>query len=515
MILRRESTSRDSLASVQAMGRLQGVKPIAVLDIGSNSVRLVVYEHHARTLTPLFNEKSACALGRGVAKTGEIAQKNAEIALKAIARFGLVTKLMDVPKVHIIATSAVREARNGRAFMDRVEQLMETKGHILPGEEEAHFASRGIVSGMPEFVGLVGDLGGGSLEFASVAPGQETKGETFELGVIRLQDDSDLSPVEAVKIATRKLKNSRVLNACECDVFCAIGGTWRAFASLMQVRENYPLHLVHGYEVKAKDAMKLAKLLVKDAGKVDGIETVSRARRDLLAYGAAAMIGVLEAGNFKKIVFSSLGVREGYLFDRLSKAEAAKDPLIEACEEICFLRSRSGQHAVELEDFSQRFLAAIGVPETEAQRRLRIASCLLSDIGWRGHRDYRGEQSVDLIAYSSLLGVNHGGRAFMAEVLAVRYMGLKHTSSSRGLNSLMGEKAHNYARSLGALLRMAYVLSGAMPGILPVVEFGLVGQRLELILPGEFSFLDGLRLQSRLKQLAGHLGYAESLVLVR
>lgn len=510
MVLRRESPDSD-----QAMGRLQGVDPIAVLDIGSNSVRLVVYEHHARTLTPLFNEKSACALGRGVAKTGKIADKNAEIALKAIARFGLVTKLMEVPIVYVIATSAVREASNGRAFMDKVELLMDAKGHILSGEEEAHFAARGIVSGMPDFVGLVGDLGGGSLEFAAVGKGNDIQGETFELGVIRLQDESDLSPVEAIKIATKRLKKSKILKECECDVFCAIGGTWRAFADLMQVREEYPLHLVQGYEVKAKEAMKLAKLLVDDKEDVEGLEHASGARRGLLAYGAAALIGVLEAGNFKTIVFSSLGVREGYLFDRLSHEEAAKDPLIEACEEICFLRSRSVLHAVELEEFSERFLAAIGEQETEPQQRLRIATCLLSDIGWRGHRDYRGEQSVDLVAYSALLGVNHAGRAFMAEVLAVRYMGLKHTSSSQELTTIMGEKAHFNAQSLGALIRLAYVLSGAMPGILPVVEFGVIGQRLELILPGEFSFLDGLRLRSRLKQLAVHLGYEDSLVVIR
>ena len=289
---------RESGATGQAIGRLAGVEPIAVLDIGSNSVRLVVYEHHARTLTPLFNEKAACALGRGVASSGKIAETNMQLALKAIARFGLVTKLMGVQKVHILATSAVREASNGASFMAEVEVLMEAKGHVLSGEEEAHYAAKGIVSGMPDFVGLVGDLGGGSLEFASVEKGKDTTGETFALGVIRLQDDSDMSPEKATKIAAKRLKDFKVLNACECDVFCAIGGTWRAFASLMQVRENYPLHLVQGYEVKAKDAMKLAKLLVEDAQNVEGIETVSRARRDLLAYGAAALIGVLEAGDF-------------------------------------------------------------------------------------------------------------------------------------------------------------------------------------------------------------------------
>ncbi len=498
--------------TVQAMGRLSGVDPIAVLDIGSNSVRLVVYEHHARTLTPLFNEKAACALGRGVASSGKIAQKNADLALKAIARFGLVTKLMGVETVHVLATSAVRESSNGPAFMGQVEILMDAKGHVLSGAEEAHYAARGIVSGMPEFEGVVGDLGGGSLEFASVERGKDIEGETFALGVIRLQDDSDLSPKEAVKLATKRLKKSQILNGCECEVFCAIGGTWRAFASLMQVREDYPLHLVQGYEVRAKDAVKLAKLLVEDAEKVEGIETVSRARRGLLAYGAAALIGVLEAGDFKRVVFSSQGVREGYLFDRLAPEEAALDPLIQACEEICYLRSRSVSHALELEDFTKRFLAALGQSETDSQKRLRIASCLLSDIGWRGHRDYRGEQSVDLIAYNALLGVNHCGRAFMAEVLAVRYMGLKHKSSSRALNSLMGDKAHEHAKTLGAVIRMAYVLSGAMPEILPQIEFEVSETRIGLILPGEFSFLDSLRLQSRVKQLAVHLGREDGVV---
>lgn len=505
---------REKGAVIQAMERLSDVDPIGVLDIGSNSVRLVVYEHHARTLTPLFNEKAACALGRGVASSGEIAEKNEGLALKAIARFGLVTKLMGVEKVHVLATSAVREASNGPEFMGKVEILMDAKGHVLSGEEEAHYAARGIVSGMPHFEGLVGDLGGGSLEFASVEKGKYTKGETYALGVIRLQDDSDLSPKEALKITAERLKNSQVLNDCKCDVFCAIGGTWRAFASLMQVREDYPLHLVQGYEVKATDATKLAKLLVEDAEKVEGIETVSRARRGLLAYGAAALIGVLEASDFKRVVFSSQGVREGYLFDRLSPVEAELDPLIQACEEICFLRSRSASHALELEDFTQRFLDGIRAHESTAQKRLRIACCLLSDIGWRGHRDYRGEQSVDLIAYNALLGVDHPGRAFMAEVLAVRYMGLKHKSSSRALNSLMGESAHEYARTLGALIRMAYVLSGAMPEILPLVRFEVSESRVALVLPGEFSFLDSLRLQSRVKQLAVHLGRENGVVVL-
>jgi exopolyphosphatase/guanosine-5'-triphosphate,3'-diphosphate pyrophosphatase len=421
---------------------------------------------------------------------------------------------MQVKTVHILATSAVREATNGALFMEQVEMLMQCKGHILSGVEEAHYAARGIVSGIPDFAGLVGDLGGGSLEFSAVNAGKDTQGATYELGVIRLQDESDLTPEKVMKIARKQLEKCDILKSGANDVFCAIGGTWRAFAHLMQIRGDYPLHLVQGYEVKAEDALKLACLLVKKGEEVEGVESVSRSRRPLLAYGAAVLIPVLETGRFSTIVFSSLGVREGYLFDRLSEAEAKLDPLIQACEEMCYLRSRSVNHAQELVDFTSRFMKVLGENESTRESRLRHASCLLSDIGWRGHRDYRGEQSVDLIAYSALMGVDHPGRAFMAEALAVRYMGLKHKSSSQNLADLMGKKAQYCARTLGALMRMAYVLSGAMPQILPRIRFEADEDELLLVLPGEFSFLDSLRLQSRLSQLARHLEREESRIIV-
>ncbi len=222
------------------------------------------------------------------------------------------------------------------------------------------------------------------------------------------------------------------------------------------------------------------------------------------------MAAVLERGDFKNIVFSSHGVREGYLFDRLEAKEAKKDPLIVASEEICYLRARSVVHAGELVKFTEKFMKEMGEKENSSQQRLRHAACLLSDIGWRGHRDYRGEQSVDLVAYSALIGVDHPGRAFMAEILAVRYMGLNHKSSSQQLSELMGEKTQYRARTIGALIRLAYVLSGAMPQILPKIKFEITAKKLILVLPGEFSFLDSLRLQSRLAQLAQHLEIDQS-----
>ena len=231
------------------------VAPVAVLDIGSNSVRLVVYERLSRALTPVFNEKAACALGRGVATSGRIAEENLRLAVQAIRRFALITRLMHVVDVHVIATSAVREAANGAEFMREVTGLMRQPGMGVSGAGGAHFAALGVVSGIPGFEGVVGDFGGGSLELSLVTEGADAPGETLQLGAIRLQDDSNMSPPKAHELAQVQLERSNVVLPGRMRDFCAIGGTWRSLAKLVQIRQNYPLHMVHNFVAKAEDVL--------------------------------------------------------------------------------------------------------------------------------------------------------------------------------------------------------------------------------------------------------------------
>jgi len=500
-------------ADPTAQGRIRGATPVAVLDIGSNSVRLVVYERLARSLTPLYNEKSSCALGRGVGQTGRLAYESIDRALTAIQRFALVTRLMRAGEVHVLATSAVRDASNSQAFVDAVEATMRAKVEVLTGEQEAHYAALGVVSGIPDFAGIVGDLGGGSLELSSIADGHDAVGETHELGVIRLQDDTGQSPAKARELGRSRLQQSALLKRRPGGQFCAIGGTWRALAKVHQVLRSYPLHMVQHYVTKASDLSKLCEDIVDAAasGKtIPGSDSASSSRRDLLPYGAAVMLEVIRAGRFDSVVFSALGVREGYLYGQLSPEEQAEDPLVQGAEEMSVLRSRSPAHAVDLMDFTGEFLSAIHVRETAAEERLRKVACYLSDIGWRGHPDYRGEQSVDMVAYGSLSGVDHPGRAFLAEVLAVRYMGLKHKSQSQDLTSLSGPAANMKARLLGATFRVAYPMSAAMPGVLPRTHFTLDGGRLTLRLPSDLAFLAGEHLEGRLEQLASVAGIKSS-----
>lgn len=504
-------------ADPSAQGRIKGALPVAVLDIGSNSVRLVVYERHARALTPLYNEKSSCALGRGVASSGKLAEENVQRALTAIKRFALVARLMKVGATHILATSAVRDASNRASFVAAVEQIMGAPVRVLSGEEEAHYAALGVLAGIPDFAGVVGDLGGGSLELSAMEQGQDSRGETHELGVIRLQDDSKNSATKARTLARSRLKASVLAERPAGGSFCAIGGTWRSLAKLHQVLKDYPLHMVQHYAVPAAEIAKFCEDIVDAvaAGKsMPGAELASSSRRDLVPYGAAVLAEVLRVGRFDTVVFSALGVREGYLFSLLEPEQQRLDPLLEAAEEMSVLRSRSPRHAEDLVDFTAELLTAIGASETPAEKRLRVVACYLADIGWRGHPDYRGEQSVDLIAYGSLTGVDHPSRAFLAEVLAVRYMGLKHKSISQALLNLAGPGASQRARTIGAAFRVAYPMSAAMPGILPRTSFEMVGGRLVLRLPEDLAFLSGEHLAGRLDQLAGVVGIKSTGIVV-
>ncbi|GLQ57687.1 Ppx/GppA phosphatase family protein [Devosia nitrariae] len=504
-------------ADPTAQGRIKGASPVAVLDIGSNSVRLVVYERHARSLTPLYNEKVACALGRGMAANGRLADENVARALTAIKRFALVARLMRTGQVHVLATSAVRDASNRDAFVEAVEAIMDVRVNVLSGEEEAHYAALGVVAGYPDFIGMVGDLGGGSLELSSIADGSDTNGETYELGVIRLQDDSGGSPTRATEIVRSRLRSAS-LNANRRDgTFCAIGGTWRTLAKIHQNLRGYPLHMVQHYTVRADDMIKLCSEIVSAGGSnksYPGSEHASSSRRELVPFGAAVLGEVLKAGRFDRVTFSALGVREGFLFSLLAPDEQRIDPLLQGAEEMSVLRSRSPAHTRDLIEFTDKFVAAARLEETNEQMRLRRVACLLADIGWRAHPDYRAEQSIDSVAYSALNGIDHPGRAFLSEVLAVRYVGIKRKGVAAPLLSLADSEASARAKLIGALFRVAYPMSAAMPGVLPRVGFRVEGATLWLDLPRDLAFLDGEHLRGRLEQFAGVAQFGSSAVKI-
>jgi exopolyphosphatase/guanosine-5'-triphosphate,3'-diphosphate pyrophosphatase len=296
-----------------ARGRLPG-EPVAIVDIGSNSVRLVSYESRSRAPTPTFNEKALCGLGKGVAMTGLLHEDAVAKALAALQRFRVLCDTMRIHDVRGLATAAVRDAANGAQFLDRAERALGCRIELLSGQREARLSALGVVSSIYNADGVVGDLGGGSLELTDVKDGQCAPGITLPLGGLSLMDLSERSPKKAAKIVRETLATVKVLQGLIGRTFYAVGGTWRALARLHMRQRQYPMNVMHNYVIPSRDALEFARLVERiEADALLSIESVSSARRPLLAYGAAVLEEIIRQASPKEIVVSALGVREGLL----------------------------------------------------------------------------------------------------------------------------------------------------------------------------------------------------------
>jgi exopolyphosphatase / guanosine-5'-triphosphate,3'-diphosphate pyrophosphatase len=497
-----------SRATSDAQGRLNHGPPIAVIDIGSNSVRLVVYEGLTRSPTEVFNEKALCGLGREVQTTRLLPADAVQHALSTLKRFRALCETMGVKKTLAIATAACRDAKNGPAFIKLAERTIDADIDVLSGAREAELTALGVISGVHRADGVVGDLGGGSLELVDVHGSHARRGLTRPLGGLALADISAKSLKKAEKIVKKMLSDLPVLKACEDRTFYAVGGTWRSLARLHMWQTGYPLHVMHGYAIHADEALEFARLVHRvDVDTLSNIEVVNNARRPLLPYAALVLEYILRVGKPRQVVFSALGVREGLLYSLLKKKEKEKDALIEAARHLNQLRSRSPRHGEELIDWTDRFMASSGLEETGEERRLRHAACLLADIGWRAHPDYRGEQSLNIIAHGGFSAIDHPGRAYLALAVFFRHVGLVMDDElSPRLRELVSTRMLDRARVLGAALRLAYVISAAMPGVLDETSLAIERHRLALRMPGEFAALAGERVLNRLRSLARLIG---------
>ena len=490
-----------------AQGRLDHGPPIAVIDIGSNSVRLVVYEGLTRSPTPIFNEKVLCGLGREVQTTGLLAADAVDKALSALRRFRALCDRMEVAQLWSIATAAARDASNGKSFVSEAERICGCKIDVLSGKREAELSALGVVSGFHRPDGIVGDLGGGSLELTEVHGHRIKGGVTLPLGGLALQDVSAKSIKKAERIVKKALDDARLLEGGAGRTFYAIGGTWRALARLHMWQTGYPLHVMHGYRLPAKEASDFSSLVHRvDPEMLSQIEVVTDARRPLLAYAALVLEHLVRTARPKDVVISALGVREGLLYSMLDPKEREKDPLIAAACELNLLRSRSPAHGEELTAWTDRFMASSGIEETADERRLRHAACLLADIGWRAHPDYRGEQSLNIIANAAFVAIDHPSRAYIALAVFFRHVGLVDEELSPRLRELASTRVLDRARVLGAVLRVAYLVSASMPGVLPKTPMVVERGRLVLRFDNGLKALAGERVFIRLRQLARLVG---------
>ncbi len=438
-----------------------------IIDIGSNSVRLVIYEGAKRNPVPIFNEKVMAGLGAELSETGRLDPRGIERAIRALKRFSALLVQLDVEQTAMVATAAVRDAEDGRAFAAEVEAATGLRLRVLSGKEEAQYAALGVLSGIPAADGITGDLGGGSLELVDLKDGKMGKGETLPLGPLRLLG-SGLSQKELVKEVDKALDRVEWLGSGEGRTLYAVGGVWRNLARIHMAQHDYPVRVLHEYQMPASEAADLAKLIERLGPKsLAKIPDVSSRRVGALPVGAMVLSRLIAATKVKKVEVSAYGLREGVLFDQLSEADQSRDPLLVGASDLAKRLVRFPDHRHELADWIAPLFGPEGLGETGSQKRLRLAACTLADIGWYVHPDYRAMHAFEQTLLAPLAGVSHSERVFLARVGFHRHEGSGEPAAVAALSGLLAEEEHHRARVTGLALRVAFTLCAASIGVLP------------------------------------------------
>jgi exopolyphosphatase/guanosine-5'-triphosphate,3'-diphosphate pyrophosphatase len=475
-------------------------EPNAIIDIGSNSVRLVVYAGAPRAPDIVFNEKVLAGLGQALGQTGELAAEPRKRALRALRRFRLLVEAMGVKEPHVLATAAVRDARNGAAFLDEIRALGFAP-RVIPGEEEGRLAGMGVLSGIPEAEGIVGDLGGGSLELAEVGGGAVGKAISLPLGVLRV-GAPDAKTEKKVRVALREaLAGSKLGRRGKGRPLYLVGGSWRALARLDIISTGYPLPITHAYRMAPSRPAELRKLIA-DLDQADGrsLRMLTASRIPTLPAAKMVLSALVSELAPSELIVSSFGIREGFLYDALSAAERAHDPLIEATRAAGRGLSRFGEHG----DTLDRWIAPI-FDDGPAEARIRLASCLLADVAWQAHPDFRAERGVEMALHGNWVGVDACGRVMMAQALFSNFGGGRSFPDA-AVAGLCPKEALERAALWGLAMRLGQRLGGGLAGPLERSRLSHDRDAVVLTLPKGKGDLNGETVDRRLAKLAASLG---------
>ena len=474
---------------------------VGVIDIGSNSVRLVVFDGAARSPAYFYNEKIMCALGAGLGETGVLNPEGRIRALAAIKRFQLLAEGMDLPPLTAVATAAVRDAEDGQDFRADVERETGLRIWVIDGEEEARLSAQGVLLGWPGSYGLVCDIGGSSMELAEIRDGRVGRRVSSNLGPLKLQ------AIKGGK-AGRRAHIKSVMETLadkmgtQRDRLFLVGGSWRAIARIDMERRGYPLHVLHEYRMTAKAVAATAKYIENaDLEELRAACGISSARMSLVPYATEVLKRLVRTFKPKDIALSSYGIREGMLYEQMPQRLRDRDPLIEACR---FAEAKDAR----LPGFGKtlfHFVEPLFKSASPARRRLIKAACLLHDVSWRAHPDYRAETCFDNATRANLGGLKHTERVFLGLALLHRYRNKREGTRFEDLYDLLDEKEQLEAEVLGKAMRFGAMFW--MQRDVPMGAFKWFPQKrvLELRIPKAASALYGEVAEARLLSLATSL----------
>ena len=427
---------------------------VGVVDIGSNSVRMVVFDGAARSPAYFFNEKIMCALGAGLSETGRLNPEGRVRALAAMRRFAQLSEGMGMPPLTAVATAAVREAEDGPEFVAQVERETGIKIFVIDGEEEARLSAQGVLLGWPGSYGLVCDIGGSSMELAEIAGGEVKRRVTSKLGPLKLKDVPGGRKGRKAYISETIARLAETMGPQPNRLFL-VGGSWRAIARIDMERRGYPLHVLHEYRMNRKAVRETLNYIAEndpeDLRKRCGL---SGQRMALVPLAGEVLKQVLKTFHPHDIAVSSYGIREGLLYEQMPQPLRDRDPLIEASY---FSEAKDAR----LPGFGRRlyqFVLPLFKSAPHERRRLIKAACLLHDVSWRAHPDYRAEVCFDTVTRANLGGLRHSERVFLGLALLHRYRNSRSGTRFEPMFSLLDEKAIKEAEILGKAMRFGAML---------------------------------------------------------
>ena len=481
-------------------------REFAAVDIGSNSVRLVLYRLEGRAVWTVFNEKVLAGLGRDLASTGRLSEDGAAMALTALKRFAAVIDGVRPARTFVAATAAVREAADGQAFCERVAAETGLVIRVLSGEEEARYAALGVVAGMPSAQGVAADLGGSSLELTRIDAGGLGRGITLPLGPFSLANDGPFDAGRLRDVIAQRLKPAADFRT---DTLHAVGGAWRTLAQVHMGHVRYPLHVVHQYVMEAGEARDIARVIARSSrASLESWKGLSKKRAETLPHAALVLEGLIDRLGLERIVLSAWGVREGLVYEGLDEETAATDPLLAGCTALGGRQGVSPALPGALFGWIQPIMGSL--PKAfgrDRDRTLADAACRLADLGARLHPDHRIELAFDQVLRAPIPGQTHAERAFLATAVNARYGGGAATPEPDTVSRLLDEQQRTAARALGLAIRLACDLSGRAPQLLANARVAVADGVLTLTASeGYADVLLGEQTRRRGKALAEALG---------
>lgn len=480
---------------------------VGVVDVGSNSVRLVVFDGAARSPAYFFNEKIMCGLGAGMSETGRLNPEGRVRALNALKRFKLLGDGMGTGPLTAVATAAVRDAEDGDEFRAEIERETGIRLWVIDGREEARLSAQGVLLGWPGSYGLVCDIGGSSMELAEINGGTVGKRMSCSLGPLKLRDMKGGRKARKAVIADTVARMRRELGEQKNRLFL-VGGSWRAIARIDMERHGYPLQVLHEYRMTPKAVRATAKYIAEnDLEDLRSRAGVSAARAALVPYAIDVLREVVRTFKPRDIAVSSYGIREGLLYEQMPQQLRDRDPLIEACR---FAESKDAR----LPGFGRvvyEFIEPLFKSAKPDRRRIIKAACLLHDVSWRSHPDYRAEDCFDNATRANLGGLKHSERIYLGLALLHRYSNKREGSRFEDLYTLIDEKDAQEAVVLGKAMRFAAMLWLRSDARLGQLSWYPKKKKLELSLSPEAEALFGEVAEARFLSLVEALG-AEPLI---